>query len=161
MKLYISIPIIGRALHEAKAHAEAIKAKLAPHGHECITPFDICPEPDRSYAHYMGRDIETLLADDIDGVVFGAGFHDSKGCRLEHATRNHRLRYSLKADGDEDDNKRNPSTHNGASFFFQRLKRRFARRFSSFRANPADGFPIIFVISLLEFINSVAANFRI
>ena len=33
----------------------------------------------------MGRDIEALLADDIEGVVFGRGFHNSKGCRLEHA----------------------------------------------------------------------------
>lgn len=85
MKLYISIPISGRELHDAKYHAEAIKAKLKEHGHECITPFDVCHAPDRAYAYYMGRDIEALLGDDIDGVVFGAGFHESKGCRLEHA----------------------------------------------------------------------------
>ncbi len=85
MKLYISIPISGRPLHEAKCQAECIKAKLEPHGHECITPFDICPEPDKPYACYMGHDIETLLADDIEGVVFGSGFHNSKGCQLEHA----------------------------------------------------------------------------
>lgn len=85
MKLYISIPISGRPLHEAKYHAECIRAKLAPHGHECITPFDVCSDPDKPYAHYMGRDIEALLADDIDGVVFGHGFHNSKGCMLEHA----------------------------------------------------------------------------
>ena len=85
MKLYISIPISGRPLHEAKYQAECIKAKLTEHGHECITPFDVCSEPDKSYGYYMGRDIEALLADDIDGVVFGRGFHNSKGCRLEHA----------------------------------------------------------------------------
>lgn len=85
MKLYISIPISGRPIADAKYQAECIKAKLAPHGHECITPFDICPESGRSYAYYMGRDIEALLADDIEGVVFGVGFHESKGCMLEHA----------------------------------------------------------------------------
>ncbi|MDE6535448.1 MAG: DUF4406 domain-containing protein [Muribaculaceae bacterium] len=85
MKLYISIPITGRELHQAKAQAEEIKAKLTPYGHECITPFDVCPEPERPYAYYMGRDIEVLLADDIEGVIFGIGFEDSKGCRLEHA----------------------------------------------------------------------------
>ena len=85
MKLYISIPISGRPAHEAKYQAECIKAELEPFGHECITPFDICPEADRTYAYYMGRDIEALLSDDIEGVVFGAGFHDSKGCMLEHA----------------------------------------------------------------------------
>ena len=85
MKLYISIPITGRPLIEARHHAESLKAKLSEHGHQCITPFDICDEPNKPYAYYMGRDIETLLSDDIEGAVFGVGFHDSNGCRLEHA----------------------------------------------------------------------------
>lgn len=71
MKLYISIPISGRPLDEAKCHAERIKAKFEKRGHECITPFDVCSEPGKPYPHYMGRDIEALLADDVDGVVFG------------------------------------------------------------------------------------------
>lgn len=50
-----------------------------------ITPFDVCPELDKSYGYYMGRDIEAMLAEDIEGVVFGCGFHNSKGCRPEHA----------------------------------------------------------------------------
>lgn len=70
MKLYISIPISGRPLHEAKYHAECIKATLTPHGHECITPFDVCPEPGKTYGHYMGRDIEAILDNNIDGIVF-------------------------------------------------------------------------------------------
>jgi len=85
MKLYISIPISGRPLHEAKYHAECIKAALTPHGHECITPFDVCSEPGNTYGHYMGRDIEAILDNNIDGIVFGHGFHDSNGCMLEHA----------------------------------------------------------------------------
>lgn len=85
MKAYISIPISGRPLHEAKHQAERIKAKLAEHGHECITPFDVCQEADKPYGYYMGKDIEALLADDIEAVVFGNGFHDSKGCMLERA----------------------------------------------------------------------------
>lgn len=85
MKLYISIPITGRPLADAKYQAEVIKNKLELHGHEFITPFDICPEEGKSYAYYMGRDIERLLADDIEGVVFGNGFHNSKGCMLEKA----------------------------------------------------------------------------
>ena len=85
MKIYISIPISGRPLHEAKYQTEVIKAKLVHHGHECMTPFDVCPAPDMPYAYYVGRDIEALLADDIHAVVFGIGFEDSKGCQLEHA----------------------------------------------------------------------------
>ena len=83
MKIYISIPISGRPLIEARHHAERLKAKLSEHGHQCITPFDICDDPDKPYAYYIGRDIESLLSDDIEGVVFGIGFHDSKGCMLE------------------------------------------------------------------------------
>ena len=85
MKLYISIPISGRPLIDAKCQAERIKARLTEHGHECITPFDVCPESGKPYAYYMGKDIEALLADDIEGVVFGSGFNNSKGCMLEHA----------------------------------------------------------------------------
>lgn len=85
MKAYISIPISGRPLPDAKYQAERIKAELTAHGHECVTPFDVCPEQDMPYRYYIGRDIEALLADDIDAVVFGNGFHNSKGCRMEHA----------------------------------------------------------------------------
>ncbi|MDE6484518.1 MAG: DUF4406 domain-containing protein [Duncaniella sp.] len=85
MKLYISIPISGRPIPDAVHQAEIIKMKLEHHGHECITPFDVCPETGKPYAYYMGRDIEALLADDIEGVVFGYGFENSKGCQLEHA----------------------------------------------------------------------------
>ena len=86
MKLYISIPITGRTIEEAKQHAENIKATLTPYGYECITPFDVCPGTDKPYAYYMGRDIEELLSDDIDGIVLGIGYYESKGCRLEEAT---------------------------------------------------------------------------
>ncbi|MBD5294441.1 MAG: hypothetical protein HDS20_06445 [Bacteroides sp.] len=37
MKRYISIPITGRELHQVKAQGVENKAKLTPHGHECIT----------------------------------------------------------------------------------------------------------------------------
>lgn len=83
MKIYISIPITGRPIEEAKEHAEWLKSSLEAHGHKCITPFEVCPEPDKPYAYYMGKDIEALLSDDIDAVVFGVGWFKSKGCKLE------------------------------------------------------------------------------
>lgn len=83
MNIYISIPITGRPIKEAKEHADWLKASLEVHGHKCITPFEVCPEPGKPYAYYMGKDIEALLSDDIDAVVFGAGWSKSKGCRLE------------------------------------------------------------------------------
>ena len=53
MKLYISIPITGRPLIEARHHAESLKAKLSEHGHQCIMPFDICDDPTPHYAYYI------------------------------------------------------------------------------------------------------------
>lgn len=85
MKIYISIPISGRPIQDAKYHAESIRERLMLHGHECVTPFEVSPDPDKPYAYHIGRDIEALLADDVKAVVFGNGFHDSQGCRLEHA----------------------------------------------------------------------------
>lgn len=84
MNVYISIPINGRDLSEAKLHAEWLKATLMEHGHKAITPFDVCQEPDKSYAYYMGKDITALLDEDIDAVLFGHNFINSKGCQLEH-----------------------------------------------------------------------------
>lgn len=83
MKVYISIPITGLPIEEAKEHAEWLKASLEVHGHMCITPFEVCPEPGKPYAYYMGKDIEALLSDDIDAVVFGVGWSKSKGSKLE------------------------------------------------------------------------------
>lgn len=85
MKLYLSIPITGRPLEYVKYQSGVIKRHLELHGHECITPFDICSDPFMPYEYYMGRDIERLLAHDIEGVVFCIGYQYSKGCRLEHA----------------------------------------------------------------------------
>ena len=85
MKLYISIPISGRPIEEAKCHAENIKATLTPYGHECRTPCDVCPDTDKSYAYYLGREIEALLSEDVEGIVMGDGYYKSKGCRLEEA----------------------------------------------------------------------------
>lgn len=57
MKRYISLPITGHPIEEVKLRAANAKALLTAPGVEVITPFDICPEPDKDYAYYMGRDI--------------------------------------------------------------------------------------------------------
>ncbi len=82
MKIYISIPISSRTIHEAQEHAELLRAQLSGYGHKIITPFDVCPEQGKSYAYYMGRDIEALLGCDV--IVLGRGWEHSNGCRLEN-----------------------------------------------------------------------------
>ena len=41
MKVYISIPITGQPIEEAKEYAEWLKSSLEVHGHKCITPFSV------------------------------------------------------------------------------------------------------------------------
>ena len=64
MKIYVSIPITGRPLDDAKAHAKAIAEQFAANGHDVITPFDVCPDSTKPYSYCMGRDIEALLVCD-------------------------------------------------------------------------------------------------
>lgn len=46
-----------------------------------ITPFDVCPEPDKPYSYYMGKDIEALL--ECDAIFLCEGWQNSKGCMAE------------------------------------------------------------------------------
>ncbi len=81
MRIYISLPISGLNLEKCKARANEVKRMIERKGHKAITPFDVCPEPDKPYSHYMGRDIEALL--ESDAIIRCAGWSNSKGCHLE------------------------------------------------------------------------------
>ena len=79
-RIYISIPISGHDLEEVKAKAR--KAKIwVSHWYDAITPFDVCPEPDKPYSYYMGKDIEALL--ECDAIYLCEGWQNSKGCMVE------------------------------------------------------------------------------
>lgn len=82
-KVYISIPITGFDLEERKRTANEIKKSFIADHYEAITPFDVCPEEGRSYAYYMGCDIEALL--ECSHIYFVEGWRKSKGCRAEKA----------------------------------------------------------------------------
>lgn len=100
MKFYISIPITDRPLHVATAHAERIKVRLRELGHEAITPFEVCPEPDMPYPYYIGRDIEALLG--CDAICLGLDYQHSQGCQLEkEAARIYKKRIIYEYDMDE------------------------------------------------------------
>lgn len=78
-RIYISIPISGHDLEEVKEKAR--KAKMVSHWYDVITPFDVCPEPDKPYSYYMGKDIEALL--ECDAIYLCDGWQNSKGCMAE------------------------------------------------------------------------------
>lgn len=80
-KIYISLPITG---HEylAKLRAEVRQKELRQKGVDAVTPFDVSPDSNASYAEHMGRDIQALL--ECDAVYFCRGWQDSKGCQAEY-----------------------------------------------------------------------------
>lgn len=91
-RIYTSIPISGHDLEEVKEKARNIRECLlcdvfgfrkGQNRPDVITPFDVCPEPDKPYSYYMGKDIEALL--ECDTIYMCKGWQDSKGCMAEFA----------------------------------------------------------------------------
>lgn len=82
MKIYVSLPITGHDIEHAKARAAIIKQFLSNEWNEVTTPFDVCPDVDKPYSYYMGRDIEALL--ECDAIFMANGWQHSKGCTLEY-----------------------------------------------------------------------------
>lgn len=80
-KLYLSIPISGRRLEEAKEYASKMKERLTFQGYEVITPFEVCPNSEEPYPRLMGQCIEAMLECDV--VYFCIGWQRSKGCMAE------------------------------------------------------------------------------
>lgn len=83
MKVYISLPITGHDIEEVEANCIYASGVIQAKGHTPVSPLDVSPDPDATYAEHMGRDISALL--ECDAVLFLEGYENSKGCRLEHA----------------------------------------------------------------------------
>ena len=73
-KVYISIPISGKDITEVKLHLDLVKNGLISNDYEPVTPFDVSPDSNASYAEHMGEDIQALCR----------GWQDSKGCQAEY-----------------------------------------------------------------------------
>ena len=93
MKIYISLPISGYPIEERVAYANTVRNNLIEiNSQVCgfrgckknlsvVTPFDFCPEPDKPYSYYMGKDIEALL--ECDAIYMCEGWQNCKGCMAE------------------------------------------------------------------------------
>lgn len=92
-RIYLSLPISGYPINQRKEYAYQVKRELEC-GHyagwgyfkdedeiQIVTPFDVCPEPDKPYSYYMGKDIEALL--ECDAIYLCEGWQNSKGCMAE------------------------------------------------------------------------------
>lgn len=81
-KIYISLPITGLDKDTVISKANDRKKLISFKGYEPVTPFDVSPDSNASYAEHMGRDIQALL--ECDAVYFCLGWQDSKGCQAEY-----------------------------------------------------------------------------
>lgn len=80
-KVYVSLPISGYNINCVKERAKRAAQYLRDKGHEPVTPFDVSPNENASYAEHIGKDINALL--ECDAVFFLRGWEQSKGCQLE------------------------------------------------------------------------------
>lgn len=81
MKIYISLPISGLNIDTCKERANRIKKKITQKGHEAITPFDVCPSTQKTYAYYMGKYIQAIIQ--CDTIFLLSGWSESASCNLE------------------------------------------------------------------------------
>lgn len=58
MKIYVSLPITGHDIEQAKARAAIIKQFLSSEWNEVITPFDVCTETDKPYSYTWGETLK-------------------------------------------------------------------------------------------------------
>ena len=92
MKIYVQVPITGRALDEARKEAAELAAKVRKAGHEAVTPFDLGIAEDATSQQALPRCIEALLACDAlllhPANVNRCTDEDlpSRGCMLEALT---------------------------------------------------------------------------
>lgn len=82
-KIYISLPISGRKLKDVKKQAAKAEKFLQSKGYKTVSPIEVSPNPQATYAEHMGRDIQALL--ECDGIYMCEGWETSKGCRAEHS----------------------------------------------------------------------------
>lgn len=83
MKIYISLPITGNDIEEVEASCIYASGVIQAKGHTPLSPLDVSPDSDATYAEHMGNDIEALL--NCDAVLFMPEWRSSKGCRLENS----------------------------------------------------------------------------
>lgn len=83
-RIYVSLPISGYDLAERKQYARLVEMRLVeemPKPLQVITPFTVCPDSDKPYSYFMGKDIEALL--ECDTIYMCKGWQNSKGCMAE------------------------------------------------------------------------------
>lgn len=80
-KLYISGPITGRVLSEARKEFALAEARLVNQGYEAINPLELDHSKARSWQDHMRIDMRALI--DCDAIVLLPLWFDSVGSMAE------------------------------------------------------------------------------
>lgn len=80
-KIYISLPISGRDIKKVEMECCLASTRIKEFGLKPVSPLDVSPDTESSYAEHIGRDITAMLG--CDGALFLKGWDNSKGCALE------------------------------------------------------------------------------
>jgi hypothetical protein len=83
MKVYISGPISGRPLEEAKREFAEAAERLRGLGHEPVNPFDSGLPAEAPWTRHMAADLAMLL--DCEGIYMLPLWTRSRGARIEAA----------------------------------------------------------------------------
>ena len=84
MKIMISQPMKGKSNEEIRKEREELVKKLEAKGYEVVdTVFteETPKECDRAL-YFLAKSIEAMA--EVDGVVFMKGWHEARGCKVEH-----------------------------------------------------------------------------
>lgn len=82
MKIYISGPITGRDIDQAREHFARAQLRIEELGHEAVNPFDNGLGPAYSWRENMVKDIDMLMQ--CDAICLLDGWQTSRGARIEH-----------------------------------------------------------------------------
>lgn len=80
-KVYISVPISGRPLEEARHEADLVKRMLSIQGYDPVSPFDIWAGDGATWEDHMVADLRALMG--CDAIYMCPGWAMSCGCCIE------------------------------------------------------------------------------
>lgn len=83
MKIFISLPVSGRDLQEAREHADRVKAHLSRSGHQPVNPLEIYHGRHPTYDEIICEDLRALAA--CDAIYLCDGWENSRGCRIQRS----------------------------------------------------------------------------
>jgi len=82
MKVYLSLPVMGRNINEVRRHSDLVKAALSRRGHEVVSPLDVYCGDNPAYEDSLCYGLRVMM--DCDSVCFCDGWEQSCECRIEH-----------------------------------------------------------------------------